>query len=364
MEKLKACQVLYSPKDEKYDEKIRIFQGCPTIAVTNQGRIFAGWYAGGLREPSLDNYNVLCYSDDGGETFNKNYLVIPSEKERLVQALDIQLFVSPENKLYVFWVQNDVKHYTQVEGATEGMFGEDYIYNDVVHAAFYVVCDDPDAAEPKFSAPVYLDRGFLRCKPTVLKSGRWLLFNYDQQSDRYGYTVTDDRLKSFRRMYGGKKIATPFDEAMAYQRDDGSIRMLARTSTGKTAQSISYDDGETWTDGTETEIFNSNTRLYVEKTKSGKVLLVNNEAVGRKDMCLLLSEDDGETFRYKKLIDDRNSLSYPDVAEFNGRYYLVYDRERTGASEIIMCSFTEEDIINDNEISLRIISKPIKKEIL
>ena len=67
--KLKACPVLYSPQNEKYAEEIRIFQGCPTIAITKKGRMFVGWYAGGLREPSLDNYNTLCFSDDGGRTF-------------------------------------------------------------------------------------------------------------------------------------------------------------------------------------------------------------------------------------------------------------------------------------------------------
>lgn len=360
--KLKACSVLYSPNDEKYAEEIRLFQGCPTIAITQKGRIFAGWYAGGLREPSLDNYNTLCFSDDGGKTFRKNYVIIPSDKERKVQALDIQLFVSPENKLYVFWVQNDVKHFTEVEGATEGMFGEDYIFNDGTHAQFYMVCDNPDAPEPEFSEPVYYDKGFLRCRPTFLESGRWLLFNYDQTTDRYGYSITDDKLKTHRQLYGGKKVATPFDESMAYQKADGSIRMLARTSTGKTAESISYDDGETWTDGREIDIFNSNTRLYVNKMKSGNVLLVNNEGAGRSNMTILLSVDDGENFKYQKLIDERSSLSYPDVDEFNGKYYLVYDFERCGAKEIIMCSFTEEDIIKGNDIPLQTISKPKKEK--
>lgn len=30
-----SCDVLYKPKDIKYHESIRMFQGCPTVAVTN-----------------------------------------------------------------------------------------------------------------------------------------------------------------------------------------------------------------------------------------------------------------------------------------------------------------------------------------
>ena len=61
-----SCDVLYKPESSKYFESIRIFQGCPTIAVTKGGRIYLGWYAGGLREPHMNNYNLLIYSDDKG----------------------------------------------------------------------------------------------------------------------------------------------------------------------------------------------------------------------------------------------------------------------------------------------------------
>lgn len=34
-------------------EKHRAWQGCPTIAGTKNGRIFAGWYTGGAFEPCI-----------------------------------------------------------------------------------------------------------------------------------------------------------------------------------------------------------------------------------------------------------------------------------------------------------------------
>ena len=64
-----ACKVQYRPSDSKYDEKIRKFQGCPTVAVSRGGRVFLGWYSGGDIEPHIENYNYLVYSDDGGKTF-------------------------------------------------------------------------------------------------------------------------------------------------------------------------------------------------------------------------------------------------------------------------------------------------------
>ena len=44
------AELLYTPTDPAYDEAPRKYQGCPTLAVTKGGRIWLGWYAGGVRE--------------------------------------------------------------------------------------------------------------------------------------------------------------------------------------------------------------------------------------------------------------------------------------------------------------------------
>ena len=67
----RPCPILYNPSDEKYAESIRNFQGCPTLAVTPGGRIYLGWYSGGTREPHMDNYNLLMYSDDQGKKLDR-----------------------------------------------------------------------------------------------------------------------------------------------------------------------------------------------------------------------------------------------------------------------------------------------------
>lgn len=102
-----ACEVLYKPESDKYDEDIRVFQGFPTVAVTEGGRIYLGWYAGGTGEPHMENYNLLIYSDDSGSTWSKPIIVIPSSYENHVHALDIQLFTDPRGALHVAWVQNN-----------------------------------------------------------------------------------------------------------------------------------------------------------------------------------------------------------------------------------------------------------------
>ena len=337
-----ACEVIYKPKDEKYSEQVRNFQGCPTVAVTKKGRVFLGWYSGGTREPHIENYNLLTYSDDGIH-FGDPLIVIPSDKSRGVHALDIQLWIAPNGALWVFWVQNNafpegsenVISLKKEDGQPMVAF-DGWVFPDMRHTEWCIVCDDPDADEPIFSEPRLLDIGFLRCKPLVLSSGRWLFFNYDQLCDKYGYSISDDEGKTFTRRYGAAKYLTHFDEAMAYQRNDGSVRMLARAKCGNIPECISYDNGESWQEATLCGIPNPSTRFYIARTPSGRILLVNNHhASSRTNMTLYLSEDDGATWKYTKCIDDRASLSYPDVDFCGDKIYLTYDRERTGAKEIL-----------------------------
>ena len=360
----RACELLYRPTDARFDENIRHFQGCPTIAVTPGGRIWLAWYSGGTKEPHMENYNLLITSDDGGKTWSKPLLVIPSSREMQVHALDIQLWCDPDGKLHVFWVQNNTEPAPEV--IPRGKPGqpmvavEGWLFNDFDHSMWEVISENPDDADPVFSEPKCLDVGFLRCKPTVLANGDILYFNYDQTHDEYGYSISDDGGRSVARHYGVKKLATYFDEGMAYQRLDGSVRMFARTGLGELAETVSHDNGRTWEEARLSGITAADTRFYVSRTPAGRILLVlNDDAKVRRNMTVCLSEDDGVTWKYKKCIDTRNDISYPDCDFHDGKIYLTYDRERTGAKEIFFACFTEEDVMNpDAVIDVKIVSKP------
>ena len=357
------CDILYNSQDTKYLENIRMFQGCPTIAVTKGGRIYLGWYSGGTREPHINNYNILIYSDDKGITWSKPLIIIPSNREKGIHALDIQLFIDPKGFLHILWVQNNTTPIPQNRPLSQPgqaiSFVDGYMFSDFRHSEWEMVCEEPDAEVPMFSKPRFVFHGFLRCKPTFLKNGDWLCFAYDQLNDRYGYSISSDNGKTYKHYYGAKKKSTYFDEAMAYELDDGRIRMLARTSLGELSQSYSDDGAKKWTTTDLSGIIAADSRFYVSKLPSGRVLLINNDDSNtRSKMTVQLSEDDGKTWKYKKCIDARRDLSYPDADFYDGKIYLTYDRGRTSEREILFTAFSEQDIIDDNEIMISIVSKP------
>ena len=326
------ARIIRNP-DEKYAVKNRLWQGCPTILCTPKGRLFAGWYSGGSGEPSLSNYNLLIRSDDHGQTWSDPLLVIESLKQERVIAIDIQLWLDPMNRMHLFWTQRD---------ANVPIQSPDHL------RLWSIICDDPDADELKWSDPQMIAPGFLRCQPTVLSDGRWVLCAYDWFGTRYHYSESAEQGKTWVRREGAVKTnPTNFDESMILERKDGSLLMFARnTSAGFISQSVSPDKGKTWEEVSLSSIPNPSTRFYLRRLKSGRVLLISNiDSKRRINMTAMLSEDDGKTWKYSLTIDPRET-SYPDAVEGSDGYiYAVHDRGRGSFREIIISRFTEEDII-------------------
>lgn len=366
----RPLEVIYHPTAPFFaDEHTRQYQGCPTIAVTKKGRIWVAWHAGGVREPHMDNYGICCYSDDKLKTKLEPYFVIPSSKEFLTHSVDPELWTAPDGRLFYYWTQNEVVPRTEENlkrndfPCIENFEGfpriDGYMFIDYSHNLWCMVCDDPDAEKPVFSAPRRVDRGFLRNKTCVLDDGRWINFNYDQKSWNYGMSTSFDKGETWIHHYGSRKVKTPFDESMAYQMKDGRVRMMARTSAGCIAECYSSDRGETWTDGAETDIVAPNTRFFVSRTPTGRILLVcSDHPKDRTNLTVKLSDDDGKTWKWQKLVDARRDISYPDC-DFDGEnIYLIYDRERIGAREILCTHFTENDIMKDEfSFDIQILSK-------
>ena len=66
----------------------------------------------------------------------------------------------------------------------------------------------------------------------------------------------------------------------------------------------------------------------------------------------MLSEDDGKTWKGGLMIDARKDVSYPDGVEAeDGVIRIIYDYQRRDAREILMATFTEEDVLCGRPVS-------------
>ena len=338
------------------------------IERTPKGRLWACWVAGG---DSPKAFFVLASSDDDGETWSKPRLVVDSHSPDLPTDRSIlvgNLWTDPLGRLWLIFDQS-----MEMFDGRAGVWA--------------AVCENPDAAEPTWSAPRRIWHGVTLNKPTVLSTGEWMLpISLDQ---RPGFGKFSGCFRELDPLRGANVFVSPdkgvtwerrgaatfpnpdWHEHMIIERRDGSLLMLARTAKG-IMQTTSTDGGRTWATPTEPpNIRQPNSRFHVRRLASGRLLLVKHgdkvdAHAGRVQLSAWLSDDDGITWNGGLILDERKGISYPDgLQAADGTIYISYDRNRATDGEILMARFTEEDVFAKQLVGPKsklkmLISRPLK----
>ena len=331
----------------EYADDTRMFQGIPGLERSKAGRLWALWYSGGITEGEL-NYVILVTSGDDGKTWSGPKLVI--DPPGPVRAYDPALWRDPSGKLWLFWAQS-------------------YRWWDGRSGVWAITTDEADKENPTWSKPRRICNGIMMNKPTVLSNGDWLLpvavwkqpakeaieYRFDLPEERGGnIIISRDQGKTFELLGQTDVPERTFDEHMIVERKDGSLWTLVRTRYG-IGESISTDGGKTWSAGKASTIPHINARFFIRRLNSGNLLLVRHNPADRKtrrDLTAYISKDDGKTWEGGLLLDERPGVSYPDgVQSQDGTIYIIYDYSRTGDKNILMTTFTEEDVLAGKPVS-------------
>ncbi len=359
---LQRPQVILNPPSE-YALAARKWQGIAGIARAANGRLWAAWYSGGSGE-GPGNYVVLVTSADDGHTWSHTKLVIspPGGKAAYLREFDPCLWLDPTGKLWLFWSQS-------------------IPWFDGRAGVWAISTKLPSSASPQWSKPRRIADGVMLNKPIVAWRGRWLLpiagwrnikvrlspssveashlplksLIHNTSSFR-GSNVFEstDGLASVHFVGQARVPDTWFDEQMLIKRRGGSLWMLVRTTYG-IGQAVSTNRGKSWTSLENTGLSHVNSRFFVRRLNSGKLLLVSNlppAGTSRSWMTARISSDDGRTWSKGLTLDSRNLVAYPDgVQSPNGTIYVIYDRDREGAGDILMAVFTEQDVLAGHIVS-------------
>jgi len=321
----------------------RRFQGIPGIEVTTSGRLWATWYAGG-KDEGPQNYVTLATSTDAGVTWTEETVIDPPGQ---VRAFDPVLWLDPLGRLWWFWAQC----FSPQDGTT----------SDGRSGVWAVIADNPDA--PVWGEPFRFANGVMMNKPTVLSNGDWA-FPTAVWNNRGGgvtppdllpeqfsnLTISADHGKTFFRRGGADVPFRSFDEHLTVELNDGRLWMLVRTDYG-IGQSFSRDGGATWTPGFASAIAGPNSRFFIRRLQSGRLLLVNHvvdfeKPFERKNLTAWLSDDEGQSWQGGLLLDARIGVSYPDgKQDDSGNIWIIYDQDRYKGGNILVAVFREEDIL-------------------
>ncbi len=327
------------PPGPKYADGSRKFQGIPSVERARSGRLWATWYGGGIRE---DRYNhiLLATSEDGGSKWSDVGLVIDPDGDGPVRAFDPCLWHDPDGRLWLFWAQGYERHTDERTGV------------------WAITTRQSDATKPEWSEPVRLCDGVMLNKPTVLSSGEWLfpVACWHREGSAQVYSSSDQG--STWHFLGQSTVPAQdrnAEEHMIVERGNGALWMLVRTQYG-IGESISTDRGRTWSLVRPLQIQHTMSRFFVRRLRSGNLLLVKhgpiNKRIGRSHLTAFLSKNDGNSWIGGLLLDERDEVSYPDgVQAPDGIIYVIYDRSRRGAKEILMATFTQDDVAQGTCIS-------------
>ena len=311
-----------------------------SIEVTRGGRVWTVW-AGGEDGPHA--HLLASYSDSGGDRWREPVFMISPRRVNPDVPVGTRLgslWLDPHGRLWLF-------------------FHQCLMMFDGHNANWCTRCDDPDADSPTWTEPCYIGFGASLNKPIVLRDNSWLLpvslwerWHIDQPfADCYreldavrgaNVFISDDEGESWRFRGGTIFDDSCFNEHSVVELDDGRLWLLSRCFT-EAAQSFSHDGGRTWSP--QSRAFpHANSRCAFRRLQSGSVLLVKHgqsmeEATpSRSHLCAFLCTDAAAlTWSGGLLLDEREAVSYPDVAQApDGSIYVHYDRGRATVCSILL----------------------------
>lgn len=125
------------------------------------------------------------------------------------------------------------------------------------------------------------------------------------------------------------------------------------------AETVSRDGGKTWSPVGLSSIRHNTSRFFLRRLQSGALLLVKHgplhERTRREKLMAFISDDDGQTWQGGLMLDERDDVTYPDgVQGADGTIYLIYDHQRTPLGEVLLATFTEEDVRAEKPVSNRV----------
>jgi predicted neuraminidase len=159
-----------------------------------------------------------------------------------------------------------------------------------------------------------------RVHPTVLPSGRWLLPLYSDTFSASIIAISDDQGASWKAsqpLIGFGNI-----QPSIVRRNDGTLVAFMRDngSHKKIKLSQSSDQGETWSDVTDSTLPNPGAGIEAVRLASGAWLLIYNDTTrGRHSLAVSLSDDEGATWKVTRHVANKpgstESFHYPSIIQ-------------------------------------------------
>ncbi|WP_281637491.1 sialidase family protein [Flavobacterium marginilacus] len=340
----------------KFMLSTRKWQGIPSIGKDRSGNLYVAWISGGEGE-SNSNYLTVSVSKDKGMSWSHDKLILSVNPQDSTRMKDPNFFNDKFGNLYMYWAKHVQKKNV---AAKEWM---------ITWYSKLSLSDDGNTIN--YSPPRRIAEGIMLNKlfyssvsdEVMFPIARW----YEGNAELHKPFI-------YKANYGTKNLvnftkvgAIPVPVSISYVYEHMLVQLKDNTYLGmvRTLDGIYYSkssDGNIWQDAKRFTALGATTqsRFYLGKLNSGRLILIFNNAYDRSKMTVCLSEDDGVNWPFKIIIDnykildnsykgDYAGVSYPDMIETDpGVLNIVYDRLRSPEGGIIFVKILEDDILKNN----------------
>ena len=193
-----------------------------------------------------------------------------------------------------------------------------------------------------------------RTHAQTLPSGRIILPLY---SDGFNFSlmaISDDEGKTWRASQ--PLVGLGSVQPSITRQKDGTLVAYMRDNGGPPARALrstSTDEGETWSIATDTEILNPGSSLETLVLQDGRwVMAYNDTEEGRHRLAMSCSDDEGRTWKWKRLVEAGSSGSeksdYPSLIQTSdGQIHLTYSFTAPTGRAIKHVSFEADWIVEE-----------------
>lgn len=290
---------------------------CSSIVALPSGDLLVCWYAG-ENEARPDVAVVVSRRAKGADKWTPAKIVAKTPNKPEGNAI---LFMMPDGVLWLV--------YGTMHGKLDGPHGP---------GVRWVTCDvrcRTSTDEGRTWSPIRMLRKELgmvvRNKPIVMDNGE-VIFGVENKDSHSRFWITSDCGKTWQ--ITDRVAGVPNEQPTLIQRKDGSLLAYLRPGSNSCiARTVSKDRGRTWSKAVFTKLPNPYAAVDMVKLRDGRLVLAfNNSMRERTPLTLALSEDEGETWPYKRdlIAERRSEFSYPAIIEdASGMLHVTYTHKRT-----------------------------------
>lgn len=330
-----------APEDETV-----MYNGVASSVAVTEDILVVAYGTGGRWEPDVGNYTRVKVSYDGGKSFQTAFTVRNRNPD--IRYTDPYLYLNRDGVL-IFAV-NQTNAY----------------FSGLVH--WYQVCI-PNPTDPveewEIGTPYCALKGICMNKPVELEDGSLLIPVHQNEDPNYSYIYrsTDKGITwtLYSKAYLGNRTASFAHEGNIARLPNGKLWLQVRATAAAYYECYSSDNGLTWTTGQASKLVGAKSRAQLKEIPgTDQILFISNAdsmVRGHLTAYILSNDGSGPVIESSLLLDGRSGaaaagVAYPDVSFLpNGKIFITWDYDRTGAGLILGCLITIDEIAEGGTLS-------------